>query len=549
MARLDRNPQTREIAQVGAVIGREFSYEMIVAVSQWPDTNLRDALDRLVESEILLRSGVSPLTTFRFRHALVQDAAYESLLLSTRRTLHGRVAELIEARFPDAVATEPALLAHHFTRAGLSEKAIAYCLSAARLAIARSAMAEAIAALRAGLQLLPDLPAEADARRAELELQVMLGSALRATRAPSAPETGQAWERARALCRDARDTPYLLQVLYGQFLFHQGNGNLAQARQLGEELLALVSTQNDPRALVRGHSAIGRTAFGQGDLAAACMHLEQALAVDDAALREGASSIQGPESRVLDLCYLSWALFIQGRCTRALERCRESIDLAEDLAEPYDLVVAYGNACYLHQFRRDRGAVARCAETVIALASEQGFPAWLSLGQIFRGWARAEGDERGAGLSLVEQALADHTATGERLEVPYLMSLRVECLAERGRLPDGLAALDQAMALAESTGEAWFDAELHRLQGEILLREPRGDTAATESFQRALDIAHAQGARTWELRAGLSLARLLIARRKRTAGHALLAPILRTFEAEAGLADLDEARRLLTADR
>jgi predicted ATPase len=463
--------------------------------------------------------------------------------------LHGRVAELIEARFPDAVATEPALLAHHFTRAGLSEKAIAYCLSAARLAIARSAMAEAIAALQAGLQLLPDLPAETDARRSELELQVMLGSALRATRAPSAPETGQAWERARALCRDARDTPYLLQVLYGQFLFHQGNGNLAQARRLGEELLALVSQQNEPRALVRGHSAIGRTAFGQGDLAAACQHLEQALAVDDAALREGASSIQGPESRVLDLCYLSWALFIQGRCARALERCRESIDLAEDLAEPYDLVVAYGNACYLHQFRRDRAAVARCAETVIALASEQGFPAWLSLGQIFRGWAHAESGERDAGLSLVEQALADHTATGERLEVPYLMSLRVECLAERGRLPDGLAALAQAMALAESTGEAWFDAELYRLRGEVLLRDAAGDAAATECFQRALEIARAQGARTWELRAGLSLARQLIARRKRAAVRTLLEPMLRGFENETGLADLDEARRLLTADR
>jgi predicted ATPase len=186
---------------------------------------------------------------------------------------------------------------------------------------------------------------------------------------------------------------------------------------------------------------------------------------------------------------------------------------------------------------------------VIALASEQGFPAWLSLGQIFRGWARAEGDERGAGLSLVEQALADHTATGERLEVPYLMSLRVECLAERVRLQDGLAALAQAMALAESTGEAWFDAELHRLKGEILLRESRGDAAATESFQRALDIARTQGARTWELRAGLSLARLLIAKRKHAAAHALLAPILRTFEGEAGLADLDEARRLLAADR
>ena len=312
MARLDRYPEARDIAQIGSVIGREFTYDVFLAVAQQPEARLRAGLERLVDNDLLLRVDTSPQAAYRFKHALVQDAAYESLLLSRRRILHARVAEVIESRFPDTVAIEPALLAHHFNRAGAPEKAIAYFLKAGRLALARSAMAEAIAALRMGLELLPNLPAGSDARGLELELQVLLGHALRAARAPSAPETGEAWDRARQLCRPDGRCAYLQQVLYGQFLFHQGNANLARARQLGEELLALEEKERDRAAFVRGHSAVGRTAFGQGDFAAAREHLEQALSVPDQVFRQSADLIQGPESRVLNLCYLSWALFVQG---------------------------------------------------------------------------------------------------------------------------------------------------------------------------------------------------------------------------------------------
>ena len=348
------------------------------------------------------------------------------------------MAEVIESRFPDRVAIEPALLAHHFNRAGAPEKAIAYFLKAGRLALARSAMAEAIAALRMGLELLPNLPAESDARGLELQLQVLLGHALRAARAPSAPETGEAWDRARQLCRPAGDAVYLQQVLYGQFLFHQGNANLARARQLGEELLALEEKERDRAAFVRGHSAVGRTAFGQGDFAAAREHLERALSVPDQVFRQSTDLIQGPESRVLNLCYLSWALFVQGHAAEAAARCAESIAVAERLAQPYDMVVARGNACYMHQFRRDLAAVGAGADTVIALAGERGFAAWLSLGQIFRGWVLTQRGDIAAGLPLIEQALRDHLATGERLEVPYFLGLLAECCGKAGRTAAGL---------------------------------------------------------------------------------------------------------------
>ena len=543
MARLDRDPATRETAQIGSVIGREFTADMLGAVAQQPQARLRQALARLVEAELLEHVDGAAQPTFRFKHALVQDAAYESLLLSRRRTLHLRLAEVIESRFPDTVASEPAVLAHHFRRAGAPERAISYCIRAARLAIARSAMAEALTESQVGLDLLPDLPPGADARRLELELQVLRGHALRAARAPSASETGQAWDRARSLCVGGDDIRYLRQVLYGQFLFHQGNANLSRARQLGEELLALDEQRPNLNARVRGHSAVGRTAFGQGDFAAAQFHLEQALAIPDRMFREARDSLDRPESPVLNLCYLAWALFVQGHVTRASERCAELIAVANRLSRPYDVVVAWGNACYTHQFRRDLKAVADSANVVIDLAGERGFPAWLSLGRLFRGWALTQAGDVVAGVQLIEQALADHRATGERLEVPYFLGLLAECYAKSGRPEAALEALAEGIAMTASTGETWCEAELHRIRGELHLRaSPAGTTEAIKCFHRAIEVARAQGARMWELRAAISLARQLSGA---AAVNELLQPILSSFGDEPGVAELEEARRIV----
>ena len=546
MARLDRNPGTREIAQIGSVFGREFSYEMISTISQLPNPELREALDFLVDSELLLRSDEPPQINFRFRHALVQDAAYESLLLSKRRSLHTHVAQIFEDQFPDVAATEPAVLAHHFSHAGLPGKAIAYCVKAASLAVARAAMTEAIAISKMGLDLLPDLPEEDDRRIWELELQVTRGNALRAAKGLSAPDTGQAWDRARELCGNGNDAPHLLQVLYGQFLFHQGNANIAQALDLGQDLLALGERQQNPIALVGGHSAVGRTAFGQGDFGAARTHLEHALSFDDTALRQATNGVRGPESRVLNLCYLSWTLFAQGHCEQALDRCRESISVAEGLSQTYDLVVAHGNACYIHHFRQDSPAVATSADTVIALAEENGFPAWLSLGQIFRGWALAQTGQADAGVALVGQAVADHRATGEKLEVSYFIGLLAECFAKAGRPEEGVEILAEAVELVEETGERWFESELHRLRGELILASSQSDAAeAATCFRRALDVASAQDARMWELRAGLSLARQWFENGMQSEANELLEPMVKWFKTDAGISDLEEAQALL----
>jgi class 3 adenylate cyclase/predicted ATPase len=543
MARLDRNPEAREIAQIGSVIGREFTFDMLVRVAGRPEAEVRKGLTRLIETDLLLQIGAARHAVYRFKHALVQDAAYESLLLSRRRALHARVAEDLENHHQERVTAEPALLAHHFKRAGLFEKAIAYFLEAGRLAIGRSAMAEAISALKAGIELVPRLPASGDAGKWELELQVLLGHALRAARAPSAPETGQAWDRAYKLCLKEGDDTHLQQVLYGQFLFHQGNANLKQARALGEDLLALAGKYNDDSAFIRGHSAVGRTAFGQGDFAAARHHLEQALSDPKHGPHLVSTSIRGPESRVLNLCYLAWTLFIQGRCAEGLSRCVESIEVAGQLAQPYDIVVAHGNACYTHQFRRDMHAVATNAGIVMSLAEEQGFAAWLSLGRIFQGWFLTQIGDLDAGLPMIEQALAEHRATGERLEVPYFFGLLAECYGKAGRPKDGLRMIGEAMDMARTTGEAWFDAELLRLQGELhLSASPGGIAEAVAYFESALTLARMQGSRLWELRATLSLARH---RQELDADRAreLLEPLFASFEGD--LLEREHARDVI----
>jgi predicted ATPase/class 3 adenylate cyclase len=530
MARLDRNAGTRELAQIGSVVGREFSYGMLAAVSQWSPATLSEALDKLVNSELLLCVGEPPRASYRFKHALVQDAAYESLLLSNRRGLHARVAAVLERDFPETAAAEPAVLAQHFARAGTPAQAIDYYIKAARLAIARSAMAEAITVLNRAMDLLGSLNEKVDRRPIELELQIMLGTVYRAARAPGAPETGRAWNRARELCQGDADAPHLLQALYGQFIFHQGNSNLAKARELGEELLALGQRLQDARASVRGHSAVGRSAFGQGDLDAARRHLDKALSIDDAQLRRSSGSIEGPESQVLDLCYLAWTHFIQGDIEAALQRCADSIAAARRLAQPYDLVVAYGNACYFYQFRRDAQAVTAAADMVIALAEEKGFPSWLSLAKIFRGWALVQDGDIESGLPLIERSLAEHRATGELLEVPYCISLLAECLAAAGSRTSALSSIDEALEMSKATGEAWFEPELHRLRGEYLLDASIAQpNEAIASLRLAHDLARTQGARTWECRAAQSLARALAATGQAEKARALLAPLRQDF--------------------
>lgn len=546
LARLDRYPGAREVAQIGAVIGREFSYRMMAAISAMPDEDLKFALKRLVEAELLYQAGTPPNATYRFKHALVQEMAYNSLLKKRRRRLHGAIAAYLEDRSPHLAVVEPELLAYHFTESSQLQRAIAYRLQAGERAIQRSAMAEAASEIELGLRLLPAITDEAEHAALELQLRVAQATALRATKGTGAPETGAAWARARELCGEDNKS-LLSRILYGSFLYHQGNAQLKEARALGESLLALGHQLGDDRALLRGHMAIGRTAFGLGDFPEARRHLEESIALNSPERHKSGSEADRPESPVIDLCYLSWTSFVMGRPETALQQCRQSIAVAEAAGGWYDLVVAHGNACYLHQLRHEPDAVAHCARKVIEVASDKGYPHWLSLGSMFEGWVTAAGGDLGAGIATFEKALAEHRATGEVIEVCFYLGVLAEMLGRAGRIDDGLKRIAEALELVEQTGERWYEAELHRGRGELLRLAAAADEAAIEAtFTQAIELARSQQAKLWELRAVTSLACLRLDQRRSEEARAILEPLCRAFETAALNEDSTERRVALT---
>lgn len=536
LARLDRHPAAREVAQIGSVIGRDFSFKMLAAVSALPEDELNRALDRLVETGLLYKAGVVPKAVFRFKHALVQEMAYSSLLKKKRRRLHAEIAIFLEDRSPHIAVTEPELLAHHYTEAALPHRAITYRLKAGERAIQRSALNEAVSEIDLGLELLPSLTDEADKRTQELYLRVAQATALRATRGTGAPETGAAWARAQTLCSNREDKALLFRILYGRFLFHQGNADLEKARTFGKSLLDLGKQLGNDGALLRGHSAIGRTAFGQGDFAEARRHLERAIALNDptgtSGNHPGGDSATGqPELPVIDLCYLSWTSFALGYPETALKQCWRSLEIAEAGAVSYDLVVANGNACYLHQLRQDHKAVRRCAQNVIGLATEKGFPHWRSLGAMFQGWLQAADGQPAEGIAIFQSALSEHRATGEVLEVCYFLGLLGEMLGRNRQVDAGLDHIAQALALVDQTGERWYEAELHRTRGSLLLQAGGTEDPAIDAcFETALNLARAQQARLWELRAAIGLSRLRLARGQAAEARETLEPIYRWFK-------------------
>lgn len=536
LARLDRYPGAREVAQLGAVIGREFSYRMLAAISALPEEDLKFALKRLVEAELLYQAGTPPKATYRFKHALVQEMAYNSLLKKKRRRLHGAIAAYLEDRSPQLAVAEPELLAHHFTESSQLQRAIAYRLQAGERAIQRSAMTEAATEIELGLRLLPAITDDAEHAALELQLRVAQATALRATKGTGAPETGSAWARARELCGEDNKS-LLFRILYGSFLFHQGNAELKKAHTLGDSLLDLGRQLGDERALLRGHMAVGRTAFGLGDFPEARRHLEESIALNDPERHKSSSEADRPESPVIDLCYLSWTSFVMGRPETALKQCNQSLEVAEASGGAYDLVVGHGNACYLHQLRNDRDGVAACAQRVIEIASEKSYPHWHSLGSMFEAWVTAADGDLAAAITSFETALAEHRATGEVIEVCYYLGVLAEMLGRAGRIEDGLTRLTEALELVEQTGERWYEAELHRSRAELLRLASEPDERAVEAaFMYALKLARKQQAWLWELRAGTGLARLRADQNRAAEARSVLEPLCE----DLGVGELDE---------
>jgi TOMM system kinase/cyclase fusion protein len=546
MARLDHLAAVKGLAQLGATLGREFPYDLLQAVSPWDEGTLRRGLQQLVEAEFLYQQGLPPQATYRFKHALIQDAAYQSLLRSTRQRHHQHIAQVLEARFPTLCATQPEVLAHHFTEAGLREQAIGYWQQAGQRAIERSANLEAIGHLTTALDVLKTLPDTPERTQHELTLYTALGVPLRATKGFGAPEVGQVYARARALCQQVEETPQLSPVLRGLWEYYELQGELQTARELGEQLLTLAQHVQEEELLLVAHHVLGDTLVWLGEFAGARAHLEQGMVLYHPQQHRAHAFLYGYDSGVHGLSFGAWALWYLGYPDQALRRVHDALRLAQDVSHPFSLGFALAFAAWLHQLRREGHAAHERAAALIALATDQGFPFWDSWGTVLRGWALAEQGQCAEGIAQLRQGIAAWRATGAALQLPYYLALLVEAYGKAGQAEEGLRVLAEALAAVHTTGERQHEAELHRLKGALLLAQDGADAQEAERcFRQAMDVACQQQAKSLELRAATSLSRLWQQQGNCAEAHKLLAPIYGWFTEGFDTADLQEAKALL----
>jgi class 3 adenylate cyclase/predicted ATPase len=548
MARLDRLGTAKTIAQLGATLGREFSYALLQAVSPVDATALQHSLQQLVDAELLYQRGLPPHATYLFKHALIQDTAYQSLLKSKRQQYHQQIAPILEAQFPDTTETQPELVAHHYTEAGLVAQAIPYWQRTGERAAQRSANVEAIAHLSKGLELLKTLPDTPEHIQQELTLQLALGAPLMATKGFGATEVERVYTRARELCRQLGETPQLFGVLVGLWTFYAIRAEHKTARELAEQCLSLAQNVYNPIFLVGAHDALGETLFFLGEFALAREHLEAGIALYDPQQHRSYGALLNP--KVSYLSYMAWVLWFLGYPDQAQQRSHEALTLAQELSHPFSLAYALHHAARLHQLRREVPAVQERAEAVIDLTTEQEFPVYLATGTIWRGCALAEQGQVEEGIAQMQQGLAAFRATGAEQQRPYFLARLAEAYGKVGEAEQGLAALVEALAQVEKTGERWYEAELYRLKGQLTLQSQVEShkskvEEAEECFLKAIEIARHQQAKSLELRAAMSLARLWHEQGKQKEAHALLAEIYHWFTEGLDTRDLQEAKALL----
>jgi predicted ATPase len=545
MARLDRLAPVKEVAQLAATLGRIFSHELLAAVSPREGEELDDALSQLLNAGLIYRHGLPPDVTYEFKHALVRDAAYQSLLKGSRLQFHKRIAHTLEERFPE---TEPELLAHHFTEAGLTEQAVGYWQRAGQRAAERSANLEAVSHLTKGIELLettPDTPETTERNKRELEMQMALGPALVAARGFADARVGHAYARAWELCQRLEDSARLPLVLRGRQVFHLISGELKKAREFAKQFLDLAERQQDRALLVGSYHALGQTLFFLGDLIAALRTVEQGIALFDP---EQHRLPNWPGGQPGEQCYLydAFSLWMLGYPDQAVRRSEEALAMANELPNPANLINTLAFMAIVDSLCREPWTARQRAEATMEMSAEQRNPFFLAWGMVLHGWAQAAQDQGEDGIAEIHQGITAYRATGAQTWLPYFLGLQAETHARAKRTEDGLASVAEALALADKTEQHCWQAELNRIKGELLLAVSSNNHAEAEScFSQALNIARRQQAKSWELRAAVSLGRLWQQQGKVEEAHKMLSEIHGWFTEGFDTADLKDAKALL----
>jgi len=548
MARLDRLGEASKVAQVAAVLGRECTHALLSAVAGMTDADLDSALAKLVEAEILYMRGAPPYATYTFKHALMQDIAYETLLKARRRELHQVVAQVVAERFSAQAETEPELLARHYEAAGLADEAFRYYQRAGQRAQERSAYEEAITQFRKVIELLGKLPADPARHAREAEVQLALGASLVAVRGFAHEETGAAYERAQLLWEAAGNTAMLVQARLALSNVYVNRGEPDRSLMLAEQVLA-VSEETRDRALVfSAHMNAGLSKLYQGRLRAALAHMEHIIARYDPSFDRMQAIWYGSDRDASALGAAGWILSYMGHLDRALERAREGVALARSLAHPFSLALARFLETLVHRTRRDAKAQQESAADVISIGEAQGFPLWRGVGRVYHGLARVRMGEGAPALAEIAEGLALAAGAGNRGGTPGLLFSLADGQLAAGQYTEALGTVEGGLAVAASTGQHFFDPGLHFLKGELLLAVgPASASQAEALFRRAIEIACAQEAKYWELRATASLARLLQRQGKASEARASLAPVFSWFTEGFDTPDLVEAKALLDA--
>ena len=543
MARLDRLIPMKEVAQIGAAIGRTFSYELLAAVAPMNDAQLEAALTRITGTGLVFQNGVPPNATFMFKHALVQDAAYESLLKSRRQVLHQRIAEALRDSFPTIAEAEPEIVAYHFTRTNLTEAAAEWWGKAGERAVRSSAHNEAIAHLEKALALVDKLTEGPARTLQQLRLQTSYGYALLHGRGQTCADTMKAFARARELAAAVEDAAERTSIYWAMWVISYARAELSSMQELADAMLKDVQRSPDSPEVGIAHQVFGITSWFAGDYLSARAHLEQAVSAYSYERDHHLAARFGFDFGVLAMFILVRVLWGLGDVDRAVHLAEQGLSLALQTTHLPSIAFAQFGTCFFAALRRKPDQAAPHAQALVGLAREHGLPQWLAYGTFCLGWALCcAGDREGElrmreGLELLHEQQVHNN-------MRLFHVLLAEAEAESGRLEVGLATLSAEHEAIERTGERWFHAEVHRVRGELLLRRQPPDVSAAESaFMRAIEIARRQQTRSFELRAALALAKFY-----KTTGRgadAVLAPALDGFSPTPEFPEIAEALALL----
>jgi len=511
------------------------------------EVELLSNLSTLKDSELLYERGIFPQSTYIFKHALTHDVVYNSMLTKSRKQIHEEVGRAIENLYAERLEEFYEMLALHYAEAGLSKKAIGYCHRAGMRAAERSAYQEAISHLTTGLTLLQTLPETLARHQQELQLQTALGAALLMVRGHTASEVEASYRRAHVLCQQLSDTQDILPVLFGLWRFYVMRADYVMARQLGEELLGLAERIDELPLHVISYYAAGFTCFCLGQLLQARSHLMDGIAHYSPAQRSHPVFRSGQEPGVACRTYAAITLWLLGYPDQALALAHDGLALANELAHPFSKAFALVGVSMIEQFRRVGQGVYEHAEAAVSLSTEKGFPTWLAMGTFFRGWAMTVLGQREKGMIQLLKGIADWRGIGTELFVPYFLGAMAEGYGALQQVDEAREALKEGWEAMERTGEQWWKAEVHRLEGDLLLHQSSSDVAQSANcFRQALDVARNQQAKSLELRAATSLARLWLSQDKRQEAYDLLAPVYDWFTEGFDTTDLKEAKALLT---